>query len=197
MAKLPANESEWQAPWEKEGAGEFDSARAKTLLFNVHKEVEREQDAHAATRATLQSVTGEKDALQVEITALKADTSLDELRRENATLKADAEKAQQSARSVMLDAVKNEFGLTDRQVAKLDGDDLEALRLDAKETFGEKRTTEGEPGGKGDDDDDDDDKGKGGAPKTQPDRLRNPGDRGQQGRGKEPTDEEALAQIRD
>lgn len=146
MPKLPEKIEDWtEAPWEKEGAGEFDPARAKELVFNISKNLEREQEAHSATKETVGTLTTEKDALIVRVETLEADTSADELKTENARLKQEAETARQQGRKAMLDAVGAEFGLTDKQKAKLDGDDIEALRLDAKETFGDpKPSTPGE-----------------------------------------------------
>jgi len=145
MSKLPATIEEWTAPWEKDGET-FDASTAKTWAFNLQKAVEREEDAHGVTKASLQTATDEKGQLEVKVTALEADTKVDDLKRENATLKAQAEAANQNARKTMIDAVKAEFGLTDKQAAKLDGADLEALRTDANETFGPPKSAEAPEG---------------------------------------------------
>lgn len=192
MSKLPEKIEDWTAPWEQEGKT-FDAAEAKRWAFNLQKDREREETAHAATKDQLTAVTGERDTLKVENDALKADTKVSDLQRENAELKAAAEKANQNARKTMLDAVKAEFGLTDRQAAKLDGDDLEALRLDAKETFGEPS-----PGGKGDGESEKE-REEEPKPGVQPQRtgLRNAGDPSQDERGKLPSRDEVLAGIPD
>lgn len=189
MAKLPKFE-DWKAPWEEEGAKAFDAEEAKKFVYNVKLEREREEDAHAATKTKLSETENEKAALAVKVTALEADTSLDDIKKENAELKAAAEKATQNARQVMLDAVKNEFGLTDKQVKKLDGDDLEALRLDAKETFGEPKQTEVVVDGEKETD-------KEGAPKTQPTRRLINGASGPDQHEKGPSRDEVLASIPD
>lgn len=193
MTKLPEKIEDWTAPWEKEGASAFDASEAKKWCFNILRGQEREEEAHSATKAALETVKGENGELKAKVTALESDTSLDDIKRENAELKAAAEKANQNARKTMLDAVKAEFGLTDRQVNKLDGDDLEALRLDAKETFGEPSSESGsekEGGESGTPPE--------GTPATQPrGRARNAGDPGQDDRAKAPSREEVLASIPD
>jgi len=146
MAKLPSTVTDWTAPWEKEGAKPFDAAEAKQWAFNISQDREREEDAHAATKLLLNTAISERDAVTVERDALKADTTVSDLQRENAQLKADKERAEQASRKTMLDAVKSEFGLTDKQAAKLEGADLEALRNDARETFPNAKPKEGEEG---------------------------------------------------
>lgn len=181
---------DWKAPWEKEGASEFDAAEARKYVYNVQVEREREKDAHTATKGELDTVKGERDTLAVKVTALEADTSVDDLKRENAALKAAAEEAQQNSRKVMLDAVKQEFGLTDKQVKKLEGNDLEALRLDAKETFGDPAPSGESEGGTGEQE-------TGGTPASAPRRLHNAGNPGDEDKGKGPSKDEVLASIPD
>ncbi len=188
MSKLPDRFEDWTPPWKAKGEA-LDEDQAARLIYNVTKEREREEDAHAATKETLSTVTGEKDSLLVENTALKADTSIDDLKRENAELKAAAETASQNARKVMLDAVKNEFGLTDKQVSKLEGDDLEALRTDAKDTFGEPKGEKEEPGEEGE-------KEVLGGPR-QTGRAKNAGDPNEAERTRTPSRDEVLASIPD
>lgn len=148
---------DWESPWDKSGET-FDAERARKYVYDVQKERATTNDELTTVKQTVTALTTERDALQTKVTTLEKDGGdAAALKSQIADLQTQIDQANQTNRETMLAAVKEEFGLTDKQAAKLDGDDLEALRTDARETFGDPVEEETPPGDDEDDDENDED----------------------------------------
>lgn len=128
---------DWQSPWDKSGET-FDAERARKYVYDVQLERENSKEELTTAKQTVTTLTAEKSALETKVATLEKDGGdVAALKSQIADLQTKLDQAAEQSRAAMLQAVKEEFGLTDKQAAKLDGDDLEALRTDARETFGD------------------------------------------------------------
>lgn len=195
---------DWKSPWDKSGET-FDAERARKYVYDVQLERHNTNETLAAAKADMTTLTAEKSALETKVAALEKDGGdVAALKSQIADLQTKLDTAAEQTRQSMLAAVKEEFGLTDKQAKKLEGDDLEALRTDARETFGdpvvEETPPEGEGEGEGEKKETDGEEKatapakRTPAPVTAPRRVRNGGDPAQDA-PKRATAEEVLAKI--
>lgn len=193
--------ADWKSPWD-DSQEPFDAERARKYVYDVQKERETTKEELTTAKQTVTQLTSDRDALATKVTALEADGSdVTQLKSQLAELQTQLDQQQAATRQTWLDAVKTEFGLTDKQVKKLDGDDLEALRTDAIETFGEPTPNDDGEDDKDKPDDGDDDKDKPDPtpparilPVGGPRRVRNLGDPAPN-EPKRPSVEDVLAKI--
>lgn len=149
---------DWKSPWDKSGET-FDAERARKYVYDVQKERSDTNDELTTAKQTVATLTAEKSGLETKVATLEKDGGdTAALKSQIADLQTKLDQAAEQSRAAMLAAVKEEFGLTDKQAAKLDGDDLEALRTDARETFGDPVAEEAGGDGEDDEEESDDDK---------------------------------------
>lgn len=167
MPKKPFPKYEdWEAPWDKEGAEEFDEDRAKRLLYNLEKGL------HNA-KASRDSETARAEAAEEKVQEYedKELSETDRLRKENERLKSG--KSDKNAEgsddlTVARLEIALEKGLTARQAKRLVGKTRDELEDDADALLEEIGAAKG---GSGDGDGDDDGDGYGDIPDYNPDSF--------------------------
>jgi len=142
---------DYKAPWEtKDGKDVPDEEQVinkgqlKKFLHGLHSDKDRLQ-------TTVTEVTKERDELKsaADEAARKDETEVERLKRENADLKAAADKVPETTREALVYRVALEKGLTPKQAKRLQGNTEEELTADADdllESWGASGTEgEGEP----------------------------------------------------
>jgi hypothetical protein len=143
---------DYKAPWEtKDGKDvpeeeqQIDQAQLKKYLYGLQSDKERAQTAR-------DEVTKERDELKTKAdeAAREGETELDRIKRENAELKAAADKVPAVSREALIYKVALEKGLSADQATRLRGDTEEDLSADADVLLKSWGASGKEPEGEGD-----------------------------------------------
>lgn len=132
MGKLPESFDDWRVPWTE---ADFDSDKAARMVFKLKKTYEELQDTVKARDEQIATLTTDLDAAKAAKSGTDEDaqSELKDLRKkvrefeavEGKSLPADEKKLWQYEAAL-------ELGLTAAQARRLQGDDSDAIKEDAK-----------------------------------------------------------------
>ncbi len=143
---------DWEAPWDKEGAEDFDASRAKGLLYQFAKKASDAGEKLVARDAAITTLTTERDEAVTKVSAFEEKdlTEVEKLRRQVEQLssrKPESDTGPSIAEARL--SVALEKGLTKAQAARLVGTTEEELTADADALLTELGIASGDGGGDG------------------------------------------------
>lgn len=133
MGKLPEKFEDWRLPWKED---EFDSDKAARMVFKLKQGFEELQGTVAERDEQIATLTADLDTAKAAKSGTdeEAQAELKALRKENRTLKeAEAKSLPADEKKIWQLTAAVEFGLTEKQALRLQGDDLDAIKADAKD----------------------------------------------------------------
>lgn len=133
MGKLPEKFEDWRLPWKED---EFDSDKAARMVFKLKQGFEELQDTVTKRDEQIATLTADLDTAKAAKSGTdeEAQAELKDLRKENRTLKeAEAKSLPADEKKIWQLTAAVEFGLTEKQALRLQGDDLDAIKADAKD----------------------------------------------------------------
>lgn len=134
MGKLPEKFEDWRLPWKED---EFDSDRAARMVFKLKQSFEELQGTVKERDEQIATLTADLDEAKAAKSGTDEDAQaeLKELRKENRKLKEESSEAKSlpaDEKKIWQYEAALELGLTAAQARRLQGDDAEAIKEDAK-----------------------------------------------------------------
>lgn len=133
MGKLPEKFEDWRLPWKDE---EFDADKAARMVFKLKQGFEELQETVSQRDETIATLTADLDTEKARKSGTdeEAQDELKALRKENRELKSsEAKSLPADEKKIWQLTAAVEFGLTEKQALRLQGDDLDAIKADAKD----------------------------------------------------------------
>lgn len=133
MGKLPEKFEDWRIPWTDE---EFDSEKAARMVFKLKQGFEDLQATVSQRDETIATLTADLDTAKAAKSGTdeEAQAELKDLRKENRKLKeVEAKSLPTDEKKIWQYEAALELGLTAAQARRLQGDDADAIKEDAKE----------------------------------------------------------------